>query len=699
MQTKIKNTTIRSNDAINKNKLKKYLIDKYGNDIIVASEDVPDKDPTIYINKNKFYDITYKTFFEIKSSYRDDYITLDQLIDFLLNKGNGGANTNATCGKYHEFMSMVFELCNVSVENGLPNYQNVNQIIREKIIPLREEYLICWWILYKISNDPLIKEFLFVDGKFYAWPKFQENYNGRYYDVSFDELGIVIEIQEDKSAHKNSLNDKLKESIVKIEAKRIKYFKMQEYNASTYDYLDDFWKNTLKKSLVEALLYKSYDARKKFCSYRFIEICTEEKNMIDSELFELYQVLTKIESDSNSKQNNSNHDANIKNKRYEILKKKSNKLDIFINGAEPSLIDMLFAWRDKSEKNNNQYVVDMNGVSIFLGKQSNEIRKLVDFMYENGILFKTQCINDDCETFITWQSLVELLKMDEIKIMEKSIVMRLDLYLINIEKIYEEIIIKIKSHTTEIINNCLINNAEYYEYIKQKIEEPLIKQIKKLTDESETNQFEIKHTCKIAKKLIKIAKKQNDICLQISSLKKNKKYNDEIQSLTDELTNYYNNNVGKVITIQKIIGKSIIKEMPYFPIVYTGRTENKISYYNFAGICKAYSIPPANQKKICQGIYENYDIEINTITTLHYIEDISDDNTNVQFNERPSIDEILRTTFNFDLNVKASSNSESNSKSDHNIDSDLEFDSELNKKTNSLIGTNCVSDSEDEYDF
>ena len=223
-------------NSISIKKFMKYLVDRYGSDVIIKSEDVSDKNSDHYIDKTKLYDITYKTFFDIKSSYNENYITIDQFVDFLLGKNNTCANTDGTTGKYHEFMSMTFALCNVSIKNDIPYYENIEPKLLKKIKPKREEYLICWWILYKISNDPFIKNFLFVNGKNLAWPTFQHNYSGRFYDISFNMLRIVIEIQEDKTAHKNNLNDKLKETIVKFGGMRIKYFKLQEFNASINEY-------------------------------------------------------------------------------------------------------------------------------------------------------------------------------------------------------------------------------------------------------------------------------------------------------------------------------------------------------------------------------------------------------------------------------------------------------------------------------
>ena len=39
-----------------------------------------------------------------------------------------------------------------------------------------------------------------------------------------------------------------------------------------FNFLNEFWNNVLRESIIESLLYKIYDARKKFCEIKFIEI-------------------------------------------------------------------------------------------------------------------------------------------------------------------------------------------------------------------------------------------------------------------------------------------------------------------------------------------------------------------------------------------------------------------------------------------
>ena len=695
MQKKVSKTKITSNfnynklnnneDSISIKNLKKYLIAKYGSDVIIDSEDISDKNSDFYIDKTKLFDITYKTFLEdYKSQHNENYITIKQLVDFLLGENDICANTNATCGKYHEFMPMTFALCNVSIKNEMPCYENISQTLRDKIKPRREEYLICWWILYKISNDQFIKNFLFVDKKKFAWPTFQHNYNGRIYDVSFDQLKIVIEIQEDKIAHKNNLNDKLKETIVKFGGKRIKYFKLQEFNALRNDYLDEFWNNTIKKCLIEALLYTSYEVRKSFSSYRFTEICKEDMNKIHNEMFILHNEIKSL-----NKEQSQHKICQNKILRFTVLQKKSEQLDGFIKQSNTSLIYKLFSWKNEAEKKNDQYIININDIAKYLNFKSKEIDQLKELIYIKGIIYKEKIVYDndeiEIEIFITWQSLVEILKLSDISDNQLAI-KQLDHYLINIEKIYEEIISKIKIHTNEIINNNIINNEQYEKYIKEKTEEPLNKQIKKLETEIEAYKYQVKNICKDIKKLTNLAKKQNEICDKITTSKKDIKYNNDIKEIANNLKNYHTNNIGKTITIQKIVGQSIIKEIPEFPIVYTDNISNKLIYNNFVGICNAYLISSQNQKKICQELFSDFDINISNIQILHYIKDISDDENYEINNKEITLDEILKKDYNINEIIK------------DNIKNN-DSDSDLNIESSEKINSDSESDSDNSYDF
>jgi hypothetical protein len=616
IDTTIIDDTNNFSDLININKLKKYLIDKYGNQVIIESEDVPDKDPMIYINKLKLYDITYKTFLNIKSIYNENYITMDQLINFLLDRGNGGANTNATCGKYHEFMSMVHELCDVTIDtNGMPNYKNINKNLRYRIIPQRQEYDICWWIIYMVSNDSFIKQFLFVDGKNMAFPTFQRQYCDRSYDICFENLDIMIEIQEDNCAHKNNPNDILKESIIKFGAKRIKYFKLKEYNSKKLTYQNDFWENVLKKSIIESLLYKKYESRKLYCLYRFIEICKYQYTEITKELLPLLNEI-----------NNGSNDT-LKIKRTNKLVDKIKGLKLFIDSPKQTLIYKLFEWRDEAEKKNNEYIICVSDIARLFGFNASNINEFYDIIYEEGCMHKSIYVNNKRIMYISWQTLVDLIRLKDINSKQIKITQydidEINNYLNHIEQIYEEIIIKLTSHSDEIINNIKYYNEQYIEHIKSDIEKPHFDRIKSLQFELDITKSKISKICLQIHKLTNITKQQIDITNSLSKYKKDSKYIPKMNELNKLLEQFYSNNVAKNITIQKKKNSSIIKEMPWFLIVYTGDPNDKITITDFEAICHLYKITQTNCKKIKEELYCDYNIDINKITILHGIKDIT----------------------------------------------------------------------------
>jgi hypothetical protein len=671
---------------IDKNKLKNYMKNKYGFHSIKESEDNRDKDSDCLINKKLLYDITYKKFFDINSNYKD-YITFNQLLNFLLTKD--GANSSATCGKYHEFMDMIHILCNISIDqNDLPKYDKINFMLKQIIKPDREEYEICWWIINKVSNDNFIKKFLFLDSEKkekYAFPSFQHEYNNRFYDVCFDKLGLIIEIQENNSAHKHNPNDELKELIIKMMGKRIKYFKLCEYKKRHIDYLNDFWHNTLKKAIIEALLYDKVEARKAYCFDRFIEICKEEYEEIKKEIIHLHSCEKNVK--------------NVKSERYENLCEKLINLDKFIKLPNQSLLCELFNYRDKAEETKNDYIIKVSDIKEIFGFDFSTINKLYDIIYNSGFKMKQLDFDDQREMCIPWHTLVKLVRMKKLNRPENDI-NEIDDYLQNIESIYEEIIRKIKSHTDEIINNInnnIKNYKKYDEHIIKKEQDNLNKKISNLSDKIEKFEFETKYFCNISKQLIKITKKQNDICTDIFTKKKDKELINKNKNLSDELEQYYNINIGNNITIQKEINKSIILEMPYFPIIFTNNPNDKMNMCNFIGLCNAYNINATNQKKIKEKLYEGFNLIPNNI--LHYIKDITfqqEDNISNNCSNTNLINKILNQRIN-QKNILLLKSVDMDNLNFNNDTLDFEFDLDVNN--NSSNTTNEEINLSDDYEF
>jgi len=220
----------------------KYLKKIYGPHSIKLSSSNPNKNNQKLVSKDCFKSITdtkFRTFLNDIDSY-GNFIDVDSLIIFL----NSEANTNSTRGKYHEMLDMVIALYQLPILNDLPNFDHLDRKTYEMIFPKRVEYLICWWIIHKISNDKFLSKYKFVDQKNVTMPLFQKiisNNDDRFYDVVFDNLNVVIEIQENSSSHNLNPNDLLKEALVKLRSKRIIYFKMTEFESDNYGYLKSFW--------------------------------------------------------------------------------------------------------------------------------------------------------------------------------------------------------------------------------------------------------------------------------------------------------------------------------------------------------------------------------------------------------------------------------------------------------------------------
>jgi hypothetical protein len=151
-----------------------------------------------------------------------------------------------------------------------------------------------------------------------------------------------------------------------------------------------------------------------------------------------------------------------------------------------------------------------------------------------------------------------------------------------------------------------------------------------------------------------------------------------------------------MITVQKIIGQPIIKEIPEFPIIYTGKITNKLIKSNFVGICNAYLISPQNQKKICEELYSNLQIDVGNLKIIHYIKDITDEENELN-NKEITIDDILKKNFKIKGTIKNTESDDFNieievpkSKYVSNLNIESDTDSDL-----SINSSNCPQNEED----
>ena len=177
-----------------------YLIDNYGNDVIKDESFSPNIKTKYSIKIDTLLDEISDTKFRkfIKNENYKKYIPLSTFINFAIENGN----TINTKGKYPEYMNFIFAYYGINTEGYILDYTN----LPEKAQPKRVEYIAIWYIINYINNDKFLSKYK----KSYLKPTFQKCINiedNRYYDLLFEKIDIIIEVQEDSFAHTNNVND------------------------------------------------------------------------------------------------------------------------------------------------------------------------------------------------------------------------------------------------------------------------------------------------------------------------------------------------------------------------------------------------------------------------------------------------------------------------------------------------------------
>jgi hypothetical protein len=385
-----------------------------------------------------------------------------------------------------------------------------------------------------------------------VYPLFQKLLNDvehRYYDIVFDKLDIIIEIQENNSQHMDNHNDILKEALVKIKNKRILYFKVKDYQDFNYSYLNKFW-SMLKETIIESLLANYENVRPIYCDYVFVE-----------EIKELYK----------------------KTKMYVY--------ECILANPDNSFLLKLFDWREDALKNNNIYNIPLDSIiSKLVSCDQDEIIEILDnkFVYNK---------DEDGDIYIDWKTLFRLLMIDlnEIDVDYKEQIL---LYLNSVEDIYQKICNKITKHYKE----CMKTTDEMYKMYETHI-------ITKLTDKYENDLQKYKSKVKIyeeqiklmANKLIQGRKYEEKLLPLLMTEKKTEVVCANIYENLRELNKLYECMTLKnhtFITFRNINNKPIIKELDNFPIIYSDKIENTVDYETFIAVCKLYNITDTAIKEI-----------------------------------------------------------------------------------------------------
>jgi hypothetical protein len=399
--------------------------------MIKSSASNPNKNNQILVSKDCFKSITdtkFKSFVSSIDTY-GNFIDLNSLIKYLSTE----ANTTSTRGKYHEMIDMIIALYQLPISNDLPDFDNLDKKTYEQIFPKRVEYLICWWIMFKISNDKFLSKYKFSNGKNLTMPLFQKlisNNDDRFYDVVFECMNLIIEIQENNSAHNLNPNDLLKEALVKLRSKRIIYFKMAEFESDNYEYLKNFWSNDLRPALVESLLNYSGDIRQDYCINVF-------KNSVFKEYISHRQSITKLKEKFESEYYTEEQKNKINLQILATIKMMQFLEPMCISNAnDQSLISQLFGWIDKSTEQNKFNIDIEEAFNIILIRITNfkSIDDIELFLIDNFYPYK----RIQTKIFIDWKTMVEMALNNVEADMKKR--RQISKYLLSIQDIYEDII-------------------------------------------------------------------------------------------------------------------------------------------------------------------------------------------------------------------------------------------------------------------
>lgn len=549
-------------------RLKEYVIKRFGRDDAVKnSENTPDAKSYYSIKKRYLLkDITDKVFHDYaEAKWTDDYIQMYDFVDFIINKGN----TNSTRGKYQEYMDYVMAYYDVEIINYALDFDNVCETIIKHIIPKREEYMAVWSIINMIREDPFLKKYK----NDYLKTTYQQCVNkgdNRFYDLLFEEIGVIIEVQEYSFAHTQNFNDVLEEALVIARNKRIYYFKMGDYKENQYMYL----RTTLEKireMLIQAVLAKDESIRKDY-------------------VFDMFENDVKKDIDKNQQM--------IKYIKIQPYNKKEKKLMIqglnnritYLNtlsadDKDNKIIQKIFQWKSIAEKSYDKYVITIDDIAYILSiKNVDKKEKLTHEIYNEG-----NFIIKHHKVYLDWKGMVEVvIKTDRCDNILKTIILS---YLTRVEEYYEYIVQGVQKH----YQACLLASSQMIDIVNDHMKEKLSDQYQNKID---TQQEEIniltEENANVVRKINIVNKRSNQLYKSLKSKVSNKKEKSlikEWKTKMKELDEIYKKNKLKALTIQKKVNMSIFKELPDFPIIYNGFEMGRIPTDIFDAICKEWDIP------------------------------------------------------------------------------------------------------------
>ena len=593
-----------------------------------------------------------------------DTIPLSIFVSFL-----DTVEDNDTRGKYVQYIDFQRAAGYLDIDElGCPTPRD-----RKKKIRFATRML--WAMVNRIRRHPLFQQYLDK-----VLPTFEEESHKRYWDAMWKELGLSLEIQESSGTHhKGSTNDTYKKRLSQMDGRFPMFFHQDGFKKNgaepNPEYLDQFCRKELILTLEDALLVSSPAFRTTYANHMYKQLSKQDQRTIKG------RVGTWIKKRT----------TNGKSMFDNILDLKEKDAIARQNGKEPqiNLDDLCDLMRINDEKDCQelyQHAKESFGVTDTLSW-----RQLL-------LLFQTVDLSDGIKTTIMY-------------------------YLTSVEYIYSELTNRIVAHQTKCQEAFRQNNQIIFDTVTKEIEKKWEKRLsnqhtknKEHTHQLSLEKKKINKKCReladIQKAMDKSIRAFDDLKTQFQQLESSKylKRNTRLEiirdlgvtetsidccrTMIDSALERSDSKPEFQLDFQKVAGKSIIRSLPEFPIVYSNRNFKGLHKGNIIGTLKALNIPKTNHIFIAvREFFTPYSSEAFSADRVPFIELVERDrDRETQPNKETLETNIPVSDINSDSSDSDSSDSDS-SDSDSS-DSDSDGDAEADSNTmNSLLSLTSLHSS------
>jgi hypothetical protein len=449
-------------------------------------------------------------------SAKSDYIKLESFIEYMI-YANRSDNTK---GLYHVYMPYIHAFYNLPTSrSGFVNYSIINQ----KIIPSRIEYSILYAIQYFIDNDEYLKNKCKLE--------YQFKLDQKYFDACIPELKILIEIQEDKENHNDKKSDNHKRLIAKFNEYYIIYFHESDLKKDEMS-VRNFFNNKLKCIIYGALSFYKKEETLSIIRELYVEKLNEDIREIKSSGF------------SNKKE------------KIKIIQESIQ----YFSDASP-LKNILQLYINNEKVSGNKYFLSLEDIYEVYPR----LKKDEDFQKDctNNLRYNNICKNGTY--YYEWSFLQYVIIEYSGSKNESADYLK---FLTELDGLYKKLLL----YNNEYLHECKIKKEECDEYYSKLENDELVY---------------YKNELQVQSKRLDLVENANRIILEkfklpsfIENLKRilespfKKTSKAALASISTSLTPIketinLTNDVSTVsLVTQKIIGKSILKDIPTFPYVY-----------------------------------------------------------------------------------------------------------------------------------